>query len=95
MFKSNNVFTYIDSASGVNQDGEKYCAINVMSKGTHKKKLSFIARDEELINKILQTKFIDFQDISLTVKFDRKYIAEKKFSYWDCELVDIGNTRSN
>lgn len=95
MFKASQVFTYIDSTSGVNQDGEKYYAINVMTKGTHKKKLSFIAKNEELINKILQTKFIDFQDIVLTVNFSRTFNTNTRFSYWECELIDIGNNRNN
>ena len=95
MFKSSNVFTYIDSVTGVNQDGEKYFAINLMSKGTHKKKLSFITKNDELINKISQIKFIDFQDVVLLVNFDRKFIKDKRVSYWDCELVDIGNNRAN
>lgn len=95
MFKSSNVFTYIDSVTGVNQDGEKYFAINVMSKGTHKKKLSFITKNYELINKISQIKFIDFQDVVLVVNFDRKFIKDKRISSWNCELVDIGNNRAN
>lgn len=95
MFKSSNVFTYIDSTVGVNQDGEKYFAINVMSKGTHKRKLSFITKNEDVISKLSQMKFIDFQDVVLHINFDRKYIAEKKISYWECELIDIGNSRNN
>lgn len=94
MFKSSQVFTFIDTASGVTQDGEKYFAINVMSKGTHKKKLSFITKDAELINKIAQMKFIDFQDIVLTVVFSR-LINQNRYSYWNCELIDVGTNRNN
>lgn len=94
MFKSSQVFTFIDTASGVTQDGEKYFAINVMSKGTHKKKLSFITKDTELINKIAQMKFIDFQDIVLTVVFSR-LINQNRYSYWNCELIDVGTNRNN
>lgn len=94
MFKSSNVFTYIDSMAGVTQDGEKYFAINVMSKGTHKKKLSFITKDVELINKISQMKFIDFQDVVLTVSFTR-LINQNRYSYWNCELIDVGTNRNN
>lgn len=94
MFKSSQVFTFIETTSGVTQDGEKYFAINVMSKGTHKKKLSFITKNEELINKLTQMKFIDFQDIVLTVKFER-LINQNRYGYWDCELVDVGTNRNN
>lgn len=95
MFKSNQIFTYIDSSVGINQDGEKYFAINVMSKGTHKKKISFITKNEELINKISQMKFIDFQDIVIVVSFEREYLKEKKVSIWKCELIDVGTNRNN
>ena len=94
MFKASGVFTFIDTASGVTQDGEKYFAINVMSKGTRKKKLSFITKNEELINRISQNKFIDFQDITIVVVFTRE-INQNRFSYWNCELIDVGNTRNN
>ena len=51
MIQGKQVFTYVDSKTGVTQDGEKYFAINVMTKGNHKQKLSFITKDEELITK--------------------------------------------
>lgn len=94
MFKASQVFTFVDTASGVTQDGEKYFAINVMSKGTHKKKLSFITKEEELIKKLSSMKFIDFQDVVLTVSFDR-LVNQNRYSYWNCELIDIGTNRSN
>ena len=94
MFKASQVFTFIDTASGVTQDGEKYFAINVMSKGTHKKKLSFITKEEELINKLSSMKFIDFQDIVITVSFTR-LINQNRYSYWNCELIDVGTNRNN
>ena len=94
MFEAKQVFTFIDTASGVTQDGEKYFAINVMSKGTHKKKLSFITKNEELINKLSSMKFVDFQDVVLTVSFTR-LVNQNRYSYWNCELIDIGNNRSN
>ena len=54
MIQGKQVFTYVDSKTGVTQDGEKYFAINVMTKANHKHKLSFITKDEELINKLSQ-----------------------------------------
>lgn len=94
MFKSSQVFTFVDTASGITQDGEKYFAINVISKGTHKKKLSFITKNEELINKLSGMKLVDFQDVVLTVVFTRE-VNQNRYSYWNCELIDIGNNRSN
>lgn len=95
MIQGKQVFTYIDSSAGVNQDGEKYFAINVMTKGKSKKKLSFVAKNPELLDKITQIKFIDFQDIVLILNFDRVFNKERKTSYWSVELIGIGNNNTN
>lgn len=94
MLQAKQVFTFIDSKSGVTKDGEKYLSINVMTKGNNKQKLSFLTKDDDLINKISQTKFIDFQDIVLIVDFKR-LINQNRYSYWDCELIGIGNNNTN
>jgi len=95
MVQGKQVFTYVDSTSGVNQDGEKYFAINVMTKGNNKRKLSFVAKKPDVLDKILQTKFVDFQDVVLILDFDRVFNKEKKTSYWNCELIGIGNNNTN
>jgi len=95
MVQGKQVFTYIDSSAGVNQEGEKYIAINVMTKGKKKKKISFVAKNPEVLDKISQMKFIDFQDIVLILEFDRLYNAERKSSYWAVELIGIGNNNTN
>lgn len=94
MIQGKQVFTYVDSKVGVTQDGEKYFAINVMTKGSHKSKLSFITKNEGVINKLSQMKFIDFQDIVLIVEFKR-LINQNRYSYWNCELIGIGNNNGN
>lgn len=86
-------FTYVDSAIGVNSDGEKYFAINVITKGESKKKLSFVAKRPDVVDKISKFNFIDFQDIDLVLEFNRSFNAEKRVSYWNCELIGIGNDR--
>lgn len=95
MIQAKSTFTYIDSVTGVNQDGEKYFAINVMTKGNSKKKLSFVAKKPEVLDKLSGTKFLDFQDVTLMLDFDRLYNKEKKSSYWSVELVGIGNNGNN
>lgn len=95
MVQGKQVFTYIDSSAGINQDGEKYIAINVMTKGTNKKKLSFVAKKPEVLDKISQMKFIDFQDIILILEFSRLFNIERKVSYWTVELIGIGNNNTN
>ena len=95
MIQGKQVFTYIDSNSGINQDGEKYISINVMTKGKNKKKLSFVAKNPDLLDKISQTKFIDFQDIVLILDFSRKFNTEKRVSYWTVDLIGIGNNNTN
>ena len=95
MIQGKQVFTYIDSSAGVTQDGEKYIAINVMTKGTNKKKLSFVAKRPDVLDKISQIKFIDFQDVVLILDFQRVFNKEKKTSYWTVELIGIGNNNTN
>lgn len=95
MFTGKQTFTYVDSNFGVNQDGEKYFAINVMTKGNSKRKLSFITKNPELIDKIGGYKFIDYQDVVLTVSFDRIFNPEKRISFWNCELIGVGNNGTN
>lgn len=95
MLQAKAIFTYIDSVTGINQDGEKYFAINVMTKGNSKKKLSFVAKKPEVLDKLSGTKFLDFQDVTLILDFDRLYNKEKKVSYWSVELIGIGNNGNN
>lgn len=94
MIQGKQVFTYIDSKTGVTQDGEKYFAINVITKGNKKQKLSFLTKNDDLITKLSQTKFIDFQDVILTIEFKR-LINQNRYSYWDCELIGIGNNSNS
>lgn len=95
MVQGKQVFTYVDSSAGVNQDGEKYIAINVMTKGANKKKLSFFTKKPELIDKISQMRFVDFQDVVLILEFSRLFNIERKVSYWTVELIGIGNNNTN
>ena len=95
MVQGRQIFTYVDTTIGVTQDGEKYLAINVMTKGSNKRKLSFVTKKEEVINKISQIKLIDFQDVNLILDFDRIYNPERKTSYWGVELIGIGNNNTN
>ena len=95
MVQGKQVFTYVDSVTGVNQDGEKYFAINVMTKGNTKKKLSFVAKKPDVLDRLTGIKFSDFQDITLVLEFDRIFNKEKKTSYWNCELIGIGNNGNN
>lgn len=94
MVQGKQVFTFIEKVTGVNSDGEKYFAINVLTKDT-KKKLSFVTKDNILIDKLLSVKFIDYQDVILVLEFNRIYNAEKKVSYWNCELVGVANNGNN
>lgn len=95
MVQGKQLFTYIDSSTGVNKDGEKYFAINVMTKGNNKKKLSFVAKNPDVLDKITQMKFIDFQDVVLYLDFNRDFNNEKRVSYWSVELIGIGTNNSN
>ena len=44
MITGNGVFTFVDTTSGVNRDGEKYIVLNVLTNEKKKRKVSFIAK---------------------------------------------------
>ena len=89
MIQGTQVFNFVDRRLGVTKDGEKYLALNVLSKDNQK--LSFITKKEELINKISSLQLTKFQDIKLNFNFSREFNREKRVSYWCCELVGVGN----
>lgn len=89
MIQGTQVFNFIEKKVGVTQDGEKYIALNVLSKDNQK--LSFISKEEKLIDKISSLQLTKFQDVRLNFNFERTYNKEKKVSYWSCELIGVGN----
>lgn len=89
MIQGTQVFNFIERKIGVTQDGEKYIALNVLSKDNQK--LSFISKEEKLIDKISSLQLTKFQDVRLNFNFERTYNKEKKVSYWSCELIGVGN----
>lgn len=91
---SKELFTYVDSKHGKNQDGEVYFSINVIEKRA-KKSLSFIAKNPSVIDKMKEIKFIDFQDVKLVVNFYRDFNSKTRFSNWKAELIDIEHNGIN
>jgi len=89
MIQGTQIFSFIERKVGVTQDGEKYIAVNVLSKDNQK--LSFISKKEEVINKISSLQLTKFQDIKLNFNFVREFNKEKRVSYWSCELIGVGN----
>lgn len=89
MIQGTQIFSFIERKVGVTQDGEKYIALNVLSKDNQK--LSFISKKEEVINKISSLQLTKFQDIKLNFDFTREFNKEKRVSYWSCELIGVGN----
>ena len=89
MINGSGVFSYVLSSTGVNKDGEKYLVLDVLTKGT-KKKVSFITKDEEVMNKLLSTKYVDFQDIKLHFSVIREFNPKTRYSNWNVELVGVG-----
>lgn len=89
MIQGTQIFSFIDKKVGVTQDGEKYIALNVLSKDNQK--LSFISKKEDVINKISSIQLTKFQDVKLNFNFIREYNREKRVSYWSCELLGVGN----
>lgn len=91
MFKCKKEFIYVSRSTGVNQDNCKYIALNVLSK-EDKTKQSFITKDFELISKLDNMKFNDFQNVLLTVEFKKVFNRNTRYSSWQCELIDVGTT---
>lgn len=89
MIQGTQTFSFIEKKIGVTQDGEKYIAVNVLSKDNQK--LSFISKKEDVINKISSLQLTKFQDIKLNFNFIREFNKEKRVSYWSCELIGVGN----
>ena len=61
MIQGSQIFNFIEKKIGVTQDGEKYIALNVLSKDNQK--LSFISKNENVIDKISALNITKFQDI--------------------------------
>ena len=91
MINGTGIFTFLDTANGVNKDGEKYVALNVLTNEKRKRKINFIVKDENLMNKLLGMKFVDYQGLKLNFTIDRLYNNDKKTSYWNVQLIGIGN----
>ena len=88
MLNSVKTFSYLSQKSGVTNDGEKYIALEVRDK-EDKKNYNFITKDLDLIDKIANFKFIDFQDIKLKLGFERNYNQQTRYSHWDVVIVDL------
>lgn len=88
MINGVQVFSFIEKKVGVTKEGEQFIAVNVLSKDN--KKLSFISKIPEVIDKISQTSFTKFQDIKLHFNFEREYNRQTKTSYWVCEIIGVG-----
>lgn len=88
MINGNGVFTYIEKLVKVNSDGEKYLSLNVLSKDN--KKVSFITKNEDLIDKVSGLQLTRFQDLKLFFNIERIFNKEKHYSYWTVELIGVG-----
>lgn len=88
MINGVQIFSFISKSVGITKEGEKFLALNVLSKDN--RKFNFITKTPDVIDKISQTNFTKFQDVKLQFNFDREYNRDKKTSYWTCEIVGIG-----
>lgn len=89
MFEGNGIFTYIDLKTGVNDDGEKYIVLNVLDKKS-KRKIGFVIKNPIVMDKVLEKKLIDFQDLKLFFVVDKIYNQKTRFSNWQVELIGVG-----
>lgn len=88
MINGNGVFTFIEKLVKVNSDGEKYLSLNVLSKDN--KKISFITKNEDLINKVSGLQLTRFQELKLSFNIERIFNKEKRYCFWSVELIGVG-----
>lgn len=95
MIQGKQTFIYVSKKVGVTQDGVRYIVFDVLSK-KNKNKYSFIAKNPDVISRLENKNFTDFQDIVLYFDFDRVFNQNTRYSNWQCEVIDVGiATQSN
>ena len=88
MFISKVKVNFVDKSVGVTKDGEKYISINVIPiNGT--KKFNFISKDDNVIEYFNSYDFKRFEEIIISVDFNREFNQEKRTSYWSATLVGV------
>lgn len=90
MIQGKQTFIFVSKKVGVTQDGVRYIAFDVLSK-KDKSKYSFIAKNPDLITKLENKNFIDFQDIVMYFDFTKVFNPNTRYSNWHCEVIDVGN----
>ena len=88
MIKGSGTFTFVDKVIKVTKDGEKYLCFDVLTEDN--RKIGFITKDEDLINKLVSLNLTRFQDVKLYFNIDRVYNSETRFSSWAVQLVGVG-----
>lgn len=88
MFNCVKTFSYLNQKAGVTKDGEKYIALEVRDK-EDKKNYNFLAKEIDVVDKIANFKFIDFQDIKLKLGFEKTFNTKTRYSNWDVKIVDL------
>ena len=88
MITGTQTFNFVDKKVGVNGDGEKYIAVDVLAKDG--RKFSFISKNPDVVDKISQLNISRLQEIKLQIGFDKVFNPKTRYSNWQCELVGVG-----
>lgn len=89
MIRGSCVFSYVGSKTGVTKDGEKYIALNVLTKDSNKRKFSFVITNSEIIDKVASRKYVDFQDIKVFFDVIRVFNSQTRYSHWEVNVVGV------
>lgn len=90
MIQGKQTFIFVNKTVGVTKEGVRYVAFDVLEK-KNKNKYSFVAKNPDLITRLENTKFVDFQDVVMYFDFNKVFNPQTRFSNWQCELIDVGN----
>lgn len=87
LFQDKSRFKFLEKVCSINQDGEKYVSISVLS--LDNKKFNFISHDDSVIQTIQSLNIENLSDIIVNVGFYKSFNPRTRFSNWQCDLLGV------
>lgn len=87
IFKSRENFKYLQHATGINKDGEKYVSVTVLD--DEKNKYSFVSHDDKVISQFTGFQIADYSDITLFIGFTKVFNPNTRYSNWQSILLGV------
>ena len=79
LFQDKSRFKFLEKVCSINQDGEKYVSISVLS--LDNKKFNFISHDESVIQTIQSLNIENLSDIITSLGLEKYLVFGKSFYY--------------